>query len=132
MTLRWHIRLIYDSWGWRGFYVGLKPTEIRAMMLNSTQLSTYDHVKHYLINHDYMIEGKRCHFTSSFIAGVCVALVTSPVDVVKTRVMNVDPKKPAYSGMLDCFQKILRIEGVRGLYKGVNAQWMRVGPLTMI
>jgi hypothetical protein len=23
-------------------------------------------------------------------------------------------------------------EGVRGLYKGVNAQWMRVGPLTMI
>ncbi len=79
-----------------------------------------------------MIEGKRCHFTSSFIAGVCVALVTSPVDVVKTRVMNVDPKKPAYSGMLDCFQKILRIEGVRGLYKGVNAQWMRVGPLTMI
>lgn len=37
-----------------------------------------------------MVEGKKCHFVSSFVAGVCVALVTSPIDVVKTRVMNVD------------------------------------------
>ena len=49
-----------------------------------------------------MVEGRRCHFLSSFIAGICVALVTSPADVVKTRVMNVDPKNPAYSGMFDC------------------------------
>lgn len=102
------------------------------MMLNSTQLSTYDHVKHTLINHGYMMEGKKCHFVSSFVAGVAVALVTSPVDVVKTRVMNVNPKNPAYTSMLDCFQKIIRVEGPLGLYKGVNAQWMRVGPLTMI
>ena len=61
-----------------------------------------------------------------------MAIVTSPVDVIKTRVMNVDPKNPAYSGMADCFFKIVRTEGPLGLYKGVNAQWMRVGPLTMI
>ena len=36
MTLRWHIHFIFDNWGWRGFYVGLKPTVIRAMLLNST------------------------------------------------------------------------------------------------
>ena len=79
-----------------------------------------------------MKEGKSCHFTSAFIAGVCVALVTSPVDVVKTRIMNVNPSNPAYSGALDCLAKIIQVEGYAGLYKGVNAQWMRVGPLTMI
>lgn len=121
MTLRWHISHIFDHWGWRGFYVGLKPTVVRAMLLNATQLSTYDHTKHHLINHGYMVEGKQCHFVSSFIAGVAVALVTSPADVIKTRVMNVDPKNPAYSGVLDCIQKIVKIEGARGLYKGVNA-----------
>ena len=36
MSLRWHIKFIHDSWGWKGFYVGLKPTVIRAMLLNST------------------------------------------------------------------------------------------------
>jgi len=50
-----------------------------------------------------MKEGRSAHFVSSFVAGVCVALVTSPADVIKTRVMNVDPKMPAYSGMVDCF-----------------------------
>lgn len=90
-------------------------------MLNATQLSTYDHVKHTLINHGLMVDGKKCHFVSSFCAGVCVALITSPVDVVKTRVMNIDPSKPAYTGMIDCFKKILQVEGARGFYKGVNA-----------
>ena len=23
MSLRWHIKFIHDSWGWKGFYVGL-------------------------------------------------------------------------------------------------------------
>jgi len=39
-----------------------------------------------------MVEGKSAHFVSSFVAGICVALVTSPADVIKTRVMNVDTK----------------------------------------
>lgn len=50
-----------------------------------------------------MKEGKGAHFVSSFIAGLFVAVVTSPADVIKTRVMNVDVKAPAYTGMIDCF-----------------------------
>jgi hypothetical protein len=55
------------------------------------------------------------------IAGVAVAIVTSPIDVVKTRVMNVKANDPAYSGMADCFNKVLKIEGTLGFYKGFNA-----------
>ena len=66
------------------------------------------------------------------IAGEAVAIVTSPVDVIKTRVMNVKANNPAYSGMADCFKKVLKIEGPLGFYKGFNAQWLRIGPLTTL
>ena len=102
------------------------------MLLNGTQLATYDHTKHFILNHGYMQEGKAAHFVSSFVAGLAVAVTTSPADVVKTRIMNVNPKNPAYAGVIDCVIKIMKIEGPLGFYKGVNAQWMRVGPLTMI
>ena len=52
------------------------------------------------------------HFVSAMIAGVAVAIVSSPIDVVKTRVMNVDLKSPVYSGMIDCFCKVLSTEGL--------------------
>ena len=131
-SLVWHVKQIYEKWGIAGFYTGVKPTVIRAMMLNGTQLATYDHVKHSLIDHGWFIEGKLVHFVSAMIAGVAVAIVTSPIDVVKTRVMNVDPSRPAYSGMADCFQKVFAIEGPVGFYKGFNAQWLRIGPLTTL
>jgi hypothetical protein len=131
-SLRWHIRTVYSNWGIAGFYTGFRPCLIRALLLNATQMSTYDSIKHELLNRNYFAEGKALHFTGSFFAGIAVALVTSPMDVVKTRTMNVCATNPAYSGMLDCFQKILRTEGPLGLYKGVNSQWLRIGPLTMI
>lgn len=36
ISLRSHAKIIYNSWGFLGFYVGVRPTVIRAMLLNST------------------------------------------------------------------------------------------------
>ena len=81
----------------------MQPTVIRATLYNGTQLATYDQTKHHLIQKGYLSEGKTAHFLASFVAGVAVALVTSPADVVKTRMMNICAQKPAYSGMVDCY-----------------------------
>ncbi len=48
--LTWHIKDVYRNWGFWGFYRGIGPTIIRAIMLNATKLATYDHIKHSLIN----------------------------------------------------------------------------------
>ena len=61
---------------------------IRAIMLNATKLATYDHIKHYIINHKILTDGYACHFVSSLCAGFCIAIVTSPIDIIKTRIMN--------------------------------------------
>lgn len=86
--LFWHAKDVYTHWGFWGFYRGVGPTIIRAILLNATKLATYDHIKHTLINYKILPDGYACHFVSSVCAGVCIAVVTSPVDVVKTRIMN--------------------------------------------
>lgn len=49
------------------------------------QISSYDHTKHLLLSNGVMREGTACHLTASMTAGLITAIVTSPVDLVKTR-----------------------------------------------
>jgi solute carrier family 25 uncoupling protein 27 len=56
------------------------------------------------------------------------AVVSTPADVVKTRLMNQDPGRPTYRGMAHCFAATLRGEGLRGLYAGFLPTWARLGP----
>ena len=87
--LMWHVRDIYHNHGGvLGFYTGVGPTVIRATLLNSTKLGTYDSIKHALIDNGYFEEGISCQFVSSVFAGFFMTIVTSPMDNIKTRIMN--------------------------------------------
>ena len=56
------------------------------------------------------------------IAGMVGKLVEYPFDTVKVRLQS-QPDRPPYhyAGPIDCFQKSIRGEGVRGLYRGISA-----------
>jgi hypothetical protein len=86
--LRWHARAVYTNFGFIGYFKGLQAAIIRASIVNACQLGTYDHVKHAILRLKLLKDGPLCHFASSMTAGVVVALATSPVDVIKTRLMN--------------------------------------------
>jgi hypothetical protein len=130
------VRDVYVLEGVAGLYRGVVPTMKRGGLLTATQLGTYDHIKHAILKYNFLSEGALLHFCSGCIAGLAVALVTSPVDTVRTRLMNqpvsVTGNGEHYSGMLDCFVKTTRREGVLASYKGFTAQWLRVGPHTTI
>ena len=83
-----HVKEVYGTWGLSGFLKGVAPTIVRAVVLNAVFLSTYDHIKHYLIGHRILSDGYANHFTSSMASGLCITLATSPFDVVKTRNQN--------------------------------------------
>ena len=53
-----------------------------------SQMPTYDHTKHTLLNLGWMQEGPRLHVACSILAGLMCAVTTTPVDVIKTRLMN--------------------------------------------
>ncbi|KAL2266048.1 hypothetical protein VTJ83DRAFT_5400 [Remersonia thermophila] len=70
-------------------------------------------------------------FLAGAIAGVSEILVMYPLDVIKTRIQLQTGKgagADAYTGMLDCFQKIVRNEGPSRLYRGITAPILMEAP----
>jgi len=71
-------------------------------------------------------------FALGSIAGACGATAVYPIDLVKTRMQN--QRTGAYIGELmyrnswDCFKKVIRHEGLTGLYRGLVPQLMGVAP----
>jgi len=118
--------------GVRALWRGTIPTTQRAAIMTATQLSTYDHTKQKLLIKGAR-EGIATNFMASLVAGFICAVVTSPVDVVKTRIMaqiharDNSNKNILYKGSLDCFRKTLRAEGWRGFYKGFFPTYFRIG-----
>ena len=71
-------------------------------------------------------------FALGSIAGATGATAVYPIDLVKTRMQN--QRTGSYIGELmyrnsfDCFKKVIRHEGVTGLYRGLVPQLMGVAP----
>lgn len=126
-SFAWHFRTIYKHWGFTGLYKGIGPTITRAVLVNATNLATYDHIKHFFLNHKILSEGWVLHFASSMAAGLCMAIFTAPVDTIKTRVMNQPTNQKLYTSMLDCAMKIVRKEGPFALYNGFIPNWISLG-----
>lgn len=76
------------------------------------------------------------NFGCGSIAGAIGATVVYPIDLVKTRMQNQRTGKLAtvsgeavlYRNSLDCFGKVVRGEGVLGLYRGLLPQLVGVAP----
>ena len=73
------------------------------------------------------------HAAASAITGAVVVSVWQPFDTTACRLMNQGKDRELYyQGFADCFIRTYRAEGVRGLYKGVGAQYMRIAPYTVL
>lgn len=71
------------------------------------------------------------NFALGSVAGAFGAFMVYPIDLVKTRLQNqrgAQPGQRLYKNSLDCFQKVIRNEGFRGLYSGVVPQLIGVAP----
>eukprot|EP00252_Welwitschia_mirabilis_P006722 TRINITY_DN17620_c0_g1_i1.p1 TRINITY_DN17620_c0_g1~~TRINITY_DN17620_c0_g1_i1.p1 ORF type:complete len:315 (+),score=9.52 TRINITY_DN17620_c0_g1_i1:832-1776(+) len=117
---------------WRGSSLTIQ----RAMLVTASQLASYDQFKESILRNQILADGLGTHVTASFGAGFVAAVASNPVDVIKTRIMNMksaEPGKPApYSGALDCAVKTVKAEGPMALYKGFIPTVTRQGPFTVV
>ena len=107
----------------------------RAMIVTASQLASYDQVKEMILEKGVMKDGIGTHVTASFAAGFVASVASNPIDVIKTRVMNMKLEPgavPPYSGALDCAMKTVRAEGLMALYKGFIPTISRQGPFTVV
>ncbi|PJF18080.1 Mitochondrial substrate/solute carrier domain-containing protein [Paramicrosporidium saccamoebae] len=71
------------------------------------------------------------HFSIGSVAGAIGATFVYPIDLVKTRMQNqrkVAASEILYAHSWDCFRKVIRNEGVLGLYRGLLPQLVGVAP----
>ncbi len=117
---------IIASDGFVGLYSGLLPNILRNSIMNAAELASYDQIKTSLIKTFKSVDADSImlHFACGLSAGFIAVCFASPVDVIKTRVMN-NPDK--YGGALSCFLKTLKVEGPMAFYGGFFANFCRVG-----
>lgn len=130
---------VYRHEGVSGLWRGVGPTAQRAAVIAAVELPVYDMCKQHLMG----TFGDKIsnHFISSFIASLGSAIASTPIDVIRTRLMNQrklkrllsDPPGPRlYGGTIDCFVQTVRNEGFLALYKGFIPTWVRMGPWNII
>lgn len=77
---------IYVHEGVRGLWRGVGPTAQRAAVIAAVELPVYDFCKLHLM--ETFGDQVANHFISSFIASLGSAVASTPIDVIRTRLMN--------------------------------------------
>ncbi|VDK64764.1 unnamed protein product [Onchocerca ochengi] len=119
---------LYKNNGFTGLWTGWLPNTQRAALLNMADLATYDHTKHWLMTKGYL-DNYCTHFIASLISGMAAVIVSTPADVVKTRIMV---QTHQYKGSYDCLKRICRDEGFFALYKGFVPLYVRSAPWSLV
>ncbi|XP_072997421.1 uncharacterized protein [Typha latifolia] len=126
-------RIVYEE-GFRAFWKGNLVTIAHRLPYSSISFYAYERYKHLL----QMIPGLDRHgeyasadvfvrLAGGGLAGVTAASITYPLDLVRTR-LAAQTKTMYYRGTSHALYTICRDEGVRGLYKGLGATLLGVGP----
>lgn len=111
---------------------GIIPNVTRAVLMNASQLATYDLFKHALISSGYYREGTWLHFSASFLAGTVATTICSPADVIKARIMAAPTDGNGSSSVVGRLRKSFRTEGVGFLFRGWTPAWVRLSPNTIL
>lgn len=123
------IQSIIQTNGFIGLWKGATPNIARAILVNLGELATYDHSKKFIKKKTGLPDGPLIHFSSSICSGFAAAVCCTPADVIKSRLMKTNTE---YKGIMDCFTKTVKNEGLLALYKGFVPVWLRLAPWQII
>ncbi|XP_017479726.1 PREDICTED: solute carrier family 25 member 35-like [Rhagoletis zephyria] len=123
---------IYTQGGITGLWRGSMAAVPRAALGSGAQIATFGKTKTILRENGWVTQPTLNSFCAGGIAGSIMSLAITPPDVITTRLYNqgVDAsgKGIYYNGWLDCIAKIVRNEGLSGLYKGFWPNYLRIAP----
>ncbi|MES1909681.1 MAG: hypothetical protein MHM6MM_002382 [Cercozoa sp. M6MM] len=119
---------IMRAQGPRGFFAGLGSTVVREIPFDVIEFSLWEAAKRQWFAH---YQESALPYQSALmgaVSGGIAAAVTTPLDVVKTRLMTQGTKQH-YSGVLDCLSSVYRKEGAKALFAGLvpRTMWISLG-----
>lgn len=114
--------------GIRSLFRGVGPNSMRAVLMTSSQLASYDAFKSVCLEKFKMKDNLSTHFVSSLAAGFVATTVCSPVDVIKTRIMNA----PGRRSIAETLKIATQREGWLWMFRGWVPSFVRLGPQTIL
>ncbi|KAJ5691224.1 hypothetical protein N7488_011959 [Penicillium malachiteum] len=135
MQDRRNYKNIFDAWiqmkrqeGWRSFVKGLWPNCFRSGTMTASQLASYDVFKRLLQRISKTDEEKPLiHLSASVLASLVATSVSSPMDVIRTQLMN-SSKKMSVVGVV---RHLTQSEDLRWVFRGWTPSFIRMGPQTI-
>ncbi|KAG2185820.1 hypothetical protein INT43_002257 [Umbelopsis isabellina] len=128
------VQTMVKQHGPRSLWRGLVPTMWRDVPFSAFYWMSYEKSRSVLLSQmaidnssgpvDAMTEFKMA-FAAGAISGMIAAVLTTPFDVVKTR-LQVGSREERR--MLNSLKDILRAEGIRGLYRGCIPRLAKIAP----
>lgn len=127
-------RSILREGGIVGLWKGWAPNCQRAALVCLGDLTTYDAAKQTILHYTRRKDDAGTHALASVFSGLVSAILGTPADVVKTRIMNQlynDGHGVHYTSSWDCLTKTVKMEGFWALYKGFIPIWTRMAPWSL-
>ncbi|XP_012696143.2 calcium-binding mitochondrial carrier protein Aralar1 isoform X2 [Clupea harengus] len=114
--------------GFFGLYKGAKACFLRDVPFSAIYFPAYAHMKKQFADENGHL-GALQLLTAGAIAGIPAASLVTPADVIKTRLqVAARAGQTSYTGVIDCFRKIMQEEGFKALWKGAGARVCRSSP----
>ena len=135
-TTRQAVETILRVDGFRGLYAGYTSTVLREIPFDAIEFGLYEAMKSRLQRE----RGRELVLWENAllgsIAGGCAAAVTTPLDVVKTRLMTQTGRAASerYAGWSDAMRRIYAEEGLHALFSGIRPRvaWISLGGAVFI
>ncbi|GFQ04810.1 mitochondrial substrate carrier family protein b [Phtheirospermum japonicum] len=125
---------IFNEEGFRAFWKGNLVTVAHRLPYSSVNFYAYEQYKS-ILRSIPGLDGRGAnassdvfvHFVGGGLAGITSAAATYPLDLIRTR-LAAQRNAIYYKGMRHALHTICRDEGFLGLYKGLGATLLGVGP----
>eukprot|EP00164_Ancoracysta_twista_P006506 GFYU01009063.1.p1 GENE.GFYU01009063.1~~GFYU01009063.1.p1 ORF type:complete len:298 (-),score=82.20 GFYU01009063.1:201-1094(-) len=116
--------------GWRGLYKGAAAPLAGAMFHNANLFFSYGQSKNIVMQMSKTDKMESRHFfAAGMMTGGFVSLIEAPIDLFKCKLQAqtaaVEGGKPQYTGVYDCAKQTASRYGIRGVYQGLGATWLR-------
>lgn len=120
--------------GWLGLYRGIIPTTMGVAPYVGINFAVYEWMRELLIDYTGQPEPSALgKLAAGAASGAVAQTLTYPFDVLRRRFQVISMDASAgigyqYSGVGNALSTIVKTEGVRGLYKGLSANLLKVVP----